>query len=333
MVALLRFFYTSRADLTALLVVAMWGVSAPFRKAALDEFDVLPFTALRFLGVLILGWTVFIWCQRMIGDRSHFARSDLPSLILSGVCGYTIYLLVGLIGLDYTTAFSNSLLLATAPLFAALILWGLRLERSCAPQWLGMCIAFIGVAIFVWEKAQAGLQAASIGDLISLAAALGFAIYTVANKRLLARRSQIAVMTYTLTIGAIPALAISVPSLPSQDWSRVTLLGWGALVWTIAIGVYLAWTLWNWVLAHLSAIHATAFLYLVPMVSGICSWLLLDEQFDWLKIVCLARDSDGIGAGAFAEARLGSESHGSSQGGWLGDVSLHGRQQQSQTRH
>lgn len=285
MVTLMRYLHSSRVDLTALLVVTIWGISAPFRKAALAEFDVLPFTALRFLGMLALGWSVLLWHWRVTGERSRLTLSDWPSLIVSGVCGYTVYLLIGLIGLDYTTAFSNSLLLATAPLFAGLILWGLRRESIERLQWLGMGLAFVGVAIFVWEKARTGLQAASLGDLISLAAALGFAIYTVTNKRLLARHSQVVVMTYTLTIGSIPALAISIPSLPGQDWSQVTLLGWGALMWTIAIGVYLAWTLWNWVLAHMDATRTTVFLYLVPVVSGLFSWFFLGEHFGRLKII------------------------------------------------
>src|SRR6266511_3610952 len=49
-------FRRYRADLVALLVVTIWGISAPFRKAALAEFDVMPFTALRFLGMLVLSW-------------------------------------------------------------------------------------------------------------------------------------------------------------------------------------------------------------------------------------------------------------------------------------
>ena len=284
MSTLLRFFQTYRVDLTALFVVTIWGISAPFRKAALAEFDVLPFTALRFLGMLVLGWSVLGWHWRKTGER-RLTLGDWPSLVLSGICGYTIYLVAGLVGLDYTTAFSNSLLLATAPLFAALFLWALRLESIHRIQWLGLALAFFGVAIFVWEKARTGFAAASLGDLISLAAALGFAVYTVLNKRLLARHSQIVVTTYTLTLGAIPALAISLPSLPAQDWSRVTLIGWGALAWSVAIGVYLAWSLWNWVLAHMAAARTTVFLYLVPVVSGVFSWMLLGEHFGQLKIV------------------------------------------------
>lgn len=285
MATLRRFSQAYRVDLIALLVVTIWGISAPFRKAALAQFDVLPFTALRFLAMLVLGWAVLFLHWRKTGAYSRLALADLPGLVLSGVCGYTVYLLVGLVGLHYTTAFSNSLLLATAPLFAALVLWGLRLESIRRPQWLGMCLAFVGVAVFVWEKVQTGFQTASLGDLISLTAALGFAIYTVTNKQLLARHSQVAVMTYTLTIGAVPALIVSLPTLPTQDWSRITLLGWGALAWTVVVGVYLAWTLWNWVLTHLEVTRAAVFLYLVPVVSGIFSWYLLGEGFGLLKVV------------------------------------------------
>jgi drug/metabolite transporter (DMT)-like permease len=148
-----------------------------------------------------------------------------------------------------------------------------------------MGLALVGAVIFVWDKAQVGLQTAGFGDLLSLAAALGFAIYTVANKRLLARHSAIVVITYTLTIGAVPALLVALPRLPAQDWSRITLLGWSALVWTIAVGVYLAWTLWNWVLARMPATRAALFLYLVPVVSGLLSWYLLDEHFGRLKVL------------------------------------------------
>ena len=285
MTTLRSIFHTYRVDLTALVVVTIWGISAPVRKAALAQFDVLPFTALRFLGMLALGWGVLCWHRYLQGADSRIALTDLPSLALSGVCGYTVYVFVGLVGLHYTTAFSNSLLLATAPLFASLVLWGCRLEPIGRPQWLGMGLALVGAVTFAWDKAQAGPQTAGVGDLLSLAAALGFAIYTVANKRLLARHSAIVVMTYTLTIGAVPALLVALPRLPAQDWSRITLLGWGALVWTIAVGVYLAWTLWNWVLARMPATRAALFLYLVPIVSGLCSWSLLDEHFGLLKVL------------------------------------------------
>ncbi len=271
-------------EFTALLVVSIWGVSFPFRRAALAEFDVLPFTALRFSGMLVLTWAVWFWRRQQTGERCRIARADWPYLIVSGVCGYTLYLLVGLVGLDYTTAFSNTLLLATAPLFAALLLWGLRLEALSRPQWVGMALAWLGIGIFVGEKVLTGLQTASLGDLLSLAAAAAFAIYTVVNKRLVTRYALPVVMTYTVTIGAIPALLLSLPALPSQDWSQVTRLGWSALAWSVVIAVYLAWTLWNWVIARLGVARTAVFLYLVPLMGGLASWLLLGEGLGITKL-------------------------------------------------
>ena len=299
----MRLFHTYRIDLVALLVVTIWGVSAPFRKAALAEFDVLPFTALRFLGMLVLSWSVWGWRRRVPGEGCRIARADLPSLILSGVCGYTLYLLLGLVGLHYTTAFSNSLLLATTPLFATMLLWGLRLEPIGRTQVLGILLALVGMVVFVREKVQIGLQMASVGDTISLAAALGFAVYTVTNKRLLARYSVTVVMTSTLTVGAVPALVLSLPTMFTQDWSRITLLGWSALAWTVVVGVYLAWTLWNWVVAHIGASRPAAFMYLVPVVSGILSWLFLGEDVGLLKVSGALIIFSGLAIGQRAQER------------------------------
>jgi drug/metabolite transporter (DMT)-like permease len=100
-------------------------------------------------------------------------------------------------------------------------------------------------------------------------AALGFAVYAVMNKRPLKRYSVTSAMTYTLTMGAVPAFLLSLPAVSTQDWSRITSLGWGALARTVVVGVYLAWMLWNWVVARMDASRAAAFMYLAPVVSGI----------------------------------------------------------------
>src|SRR5713226_8272815 len=83
MTTLRSLFHAYRVDLTALVVVTIWGISAPVRKAALAQFDVLPFTALRFLGMLVLAWSVFGWHRHVTGDSGRVARADLPSLVLS----------------------------------------------------------------------------------------------------------------------------------------------------------------------------------------------------------------------------------------------------------
>ena len=272
------------ADLAALLAVTIWGVSFVFQKVTLEELDPLAFTFARFLGMLVIGWGVLFW-RRVGGSPIGVARADLPGLALAGVLGYSLYILLSTVALSYTTAFSNALLVATAPLFTALLLRMLKLERIAAGQVVAMLVSLGGILVFLSEKVQVGLRTASMGDLISLVAAFFFAAYSVANKPLVARYPIAIVMAYTLTIGAIPALLISLPSTLAQDWGRVSAAGWAGLVWSIVVPVYVAWTLWSWAIARAGVARTSVFMYLVPLIGGLASWTVLGEGFGLLKVV------------------------------------------------
>jgi drug/metabolite transporter (DMT)-like permease len=85
--------------------------------------------------------------------------------------------------------------------------------------------------------------------------------------------------TYTLTIGAVPVLLICLPALLSQDWARVTLAGWAAVVWASIVPVYFAWSVWSWATARVGVARTSVYMYLVPIISGVTSALFLGESF------------------------------------------------------
>lgn len=274
----------NRIVLAALGVVLLWGTNFVFLKEIFDEFDVFPFLLVRYLGLLVLAWTVVAVRSRRGGLPVRIARADRPRLALAGILGFSVYTTLSMIGLDYTTAFSNALLLATAPMFAALLLRGLRSEAIAPGQWPAMALAFGGVALFLGEKVQNGWTSAGLGDLISLAAALFFAAYTVANRPLLARYPTPIVMAWTLTIGAAPVLLLALPRLPGQEWGAISATAWLVVGWSTVMPMYVAYTIWTWV-SHRDGVARTAlFIYLVPIVGGVTSWLLLDEAFGLQKV-------------------------------------------------
>jgi drug/metabolite transporter (DMT)-like permease len=281
-------------DLAALLTVTVWGVSFTFQKAALEEMDPLAFAFVRYLGMIALGWGTLAWRHRAAGARIGIDRADLPRAALAGVLGYTLYILLSTVGLSYTTAFSTSLLIATAPLFSALLLWASRLEPIGGRQWGGMLLSLLGVLLFMAEKVHGGWGAAGLGDVMCMVGALFFAAYGVANKPLLARYSVATVMAYTLTIGAIPVLALSLPSTVAQDWTGISGAAWRALLWSIVVPVYVAWSVWSWSIARIGVARTSAFMYLVPVFGGAASWLHLGEGFGSLKIVGAALTLGGV---------------------------------------
>jgi drug/metabolite transporter (DMT)-like permease len=273
-----------QADLVALLVVSIWGVSFAFQKVALDQFDARTFMCLRYLGMLGVGWGVLLHHRWKSGEAIRVPRRDLPGLALAGVLGYTFYIPLSTFGLSYTTAFSNALLIAVAPLFTITLLRALRLEPIRPGQYAGMLVAVVGVAVFVLPALRFGTGHNGMGDLLSLAGAAFFAAYSVASKPLLSRYRLPAMMAYTLTIGTVPVILPLLPWLFRQRWDAITTGGWAAFAWTVVLPVYVAWTLWNWTIGRVGVARASIFMYLVPVVGGITSWILFGEGFGPLKI-------------------------------------------------
>jgi drug/metabolite transporter (DMT)-like permease len=274
---------TLRYDLVALLVVAIWGVSFAFQKKALDEIDVAAFTCVRYIGMIALAWVVLL-ARRAAGLSIGIARADLPRAALAGVLGYTIFIVLSTVGLGRTTAFSTALLVGTAPLFAALILHVLRLETIVRWQVAGMVVSLVGVVVFLAEKILARLGEAGAGDLLSVTGALFFAAYSVTSKPLGSRYAIPVVIAHTSTIGALPVILVTLPAALARDWSTVSGTAWASLAWTIVVPVYLAWSLWGWVIARNGVARASLFMFLVPVAGAVASRLLFGETFHPLKL-------------------------------------------------
>ncbi len=273
------------------MVVIVWGVNFAILKFALGQFEVLAFTFLRFAGMVALAWAVVFWREH---GRLHIERQDWLRLGAAGLLGYTGYIQLSIVGLNFTTAFSNAILIAAAPLFAALMLWAWRVEPVGRARAIGFGVSFLGVTVFLADKLHGGQLIAGLGDGISLLAAVFYAAYQVVLKPLLARYPATVVTAYTLAIGSVPVFLICLPSLLHQDWARVNPTGWTVLAWSTVAPVYLAWTLWSWATARAGVGATNAFIFLVPVASGLTSFVLLGEAFGAVKLAGAALVLTGL---------------------------------------
>src|SRR3981081_1562923 len=280
--------------LVALVTAIVWGVNFPFLKVALAELSPLAFTFWRYLLMLALAWIVLAWQHRRSGMAVTVDPADSPRLALAGVLGFSLYMVFSIVGVSETTAFSNALMIALAPLFSALLLFAWRMERIRGIQVVGMVLSLVGVVIFLADKARGGVGIATVGDLLSLLAALFYAAYTVSLKPLLGKYPATVVTAYTLSIGAVPVLWLSAPALLAQDWSRVDVAGWAVLLWASIFPVYAAWTAWSWATARAGVARTNVFLYLVPVVSGVMAFFLLGEPFGPVKLAGAALALGGL---------------------------------------
>ncbi|MDQ4099949.1 MAG: DMT family transporter [Chloroflexota bacterium] len=269
-------------ELALLTVVILWSSTFVLTKDAFEQISPLAFAFIRFLLITVLAFGVL--AVRGLGSRRgrywRIDRADLARFAIAGFFGYTLYQLGFVLGLERTSPFSSSLLIAMVPLFTMLIVTALG-DRPPPIAWLGLAVAIAGVVLFLSDREGGGSWA---GNLISLGAGLAFATYGVLNRPLVARYPPETVSAFTTLAGSIPLLLVSLPAARAQDWAGLGVGTWLVILYMVVLPVYVAYILWNWAIARRGVAIATSASLSVPIVSGILSALFYAEGFGVLKV-------------------------------------------------
>ncbi len=249
--------------------IVLWGSAYVAIRVALDGFSVAGLTA----GRVVVSGLVLAVVAPFVGVRRP-ARRDLPRLVLCGIVGVTGYQVLLNAGQRTVPAGTTSLLINTAPLFAALLAWLLLRDHPGGRRWAGIAIGFVGAAVMALGEGD-GLRLSGNALLIVIAA-LCFALFIVLQKPLLRRYSGIEVTCYAMWAGTlvalpfVPALAGDLPSAGTGPVLAVLFLG----IATSAIG----FATWAYALSRFDVATTANALYLLPIVAVSAGWLILGEQ-------------------------------------------------------
>src|SRR5437870_12363298 len=107
----------SAVDLWMLLLVSIWGANIVALKFAVSNMGALGFVALRFT----LGTLVMLGLWRVFEGSERISRRAWPAVIALGIIGYTGYQFFFISEIKYSTTSNTSLIVATAPVWVALI--------------------------------------------------------------------------------------------------------------------------------------------------------------------------------------------------------------------
>ena len=263
-----------------LFVVSLWASTFLVTKAVFAEVSPLAFAFVRFALMIVLAFAIL--ALRSHGRLPPIRRTDLLRFLVAGLTGYTLYQLGFVLGLDRTSPFSSSLLIAMVPFFTMAFL-ALTGERPPRRSWVGLAVGLAGVVVFLADKI--GSPGSLVGDALSLGAAVSFAVYGLVNRPLVRNYPPEAYTAYALLAGTIPLLVIATPAALTQNWGAISFWGWVGIIYMVVLPVYVAYMLWNWAIARRGAATATTLSLLVPILSGLFSVLLFGEGFDFLKLV------------------------------------------------
>lgn len=214
------------------------------------------------------------------GMRLPEAR-DLPAILACGLLGFTVYH-VGLnFGERTVEAGAASLLIATAPIFVALLSHLFLSERLRMAGWIGMSLSFCGAAVISFG--QGGGYAFDPNALPVLLAALGESVYFTIQQRYLRKYGSLAFTTYAIWAGTLfalfflPGLVAEAPSASLQATISAVFLG--------LCPTAVAYVTYAYVSSRMSAPVSASFLYLIPALAFLIAWLWLGEVPDLVSVL------------------------------------------------
>jgi drug/metabolite transporter (DMT)-like permease len=266
-----------------ILVSIIWGVNFSFVKYALADFSPLSFTLLRFTLASLFLITV------MLVKREPLAveRRDISAVFTLGFIGITLYNILFMEGLQYTTASNSALFISTSPLFASLILALIKKERITSQTIAGLLMSTGGVFLIIRSR-PGGLSFSRgniAGDLLTISAAAFWALYTIKARPLLDKYSAIKITAYSMAAGTALLLPISGYELLHQSWCTVSARSWAAFMFSAFISGGLAFTLWYQGVQTIGVTRTVVYHYIVPFVAVLFAAVFLDEMITFLKVL------------------------------------------------
>lgn len=259
--------------LAALLIVLAWGVSFVSTKVLLDN-------GLRPAEIYIYRFLLAYLLVLCVCHKRLFSNSLRDELLFAtcGLCGGSIYFIAENTALEYTLVSNVSLITAISPLLTTFLIGMIyKSERPSKGIYIGSIVALIGVACVIFNSSFV-VKMNPIGDLLSFAAALSWAVYSLVLRKLNALYSIMFISRKTFFYGVLTALPYMLTE--PQITSPAVLLQ--ADVWPhmLFLGVFasmIAYVIWAQSVKHLGAITASNYIYLQPIVTLIASVIILSE--------------------------------------------------------
>jgi len=264
---------TQRLQAIAALVVTVvfWGSAFIGIRAVVASEAYSPgqlSSARLLIAAVLLGGLVAARGGIRIPDKRD--RLTFLALGATGQCLYHLLLNTGERTVDGGTA---SLLIAIAPMLAALTAVFMLGERLSVAGWLGTVAAFVGAAMIA-VAAGASLSGGP-GIILVLVATVLWALYLVIQKTLADRYDSLELTAWPMWIGATLLLPFAF-SLPRA----VTDAPWTATAAIVFLGAFCsvaAFMTWAYAIRRLPVTVATSALYTVPVAAFVVGLVFLRE--------------------------------------------------------
>jgi drug/metabolite transporter (DMT)-like permease len=270
--------------------IAIWGTTFVSTKVLIQS-GLSPAEIFTYRFVLAY---VAIW---FFSPRRLFSANwrDEGLMAAVGLTGGSLYFLTENTALETTLASNVSLLVCTAPIWTAL------LSKVFDPRdplgsrlWLGSLAGLAGSALVVFNGSFV-LALNPLGDALSIAAALSWAVYSLVMRDLSTRYGVMFITRKVFFYGLVTLLPFLF--LPGTGYHPQTLTEpavWGNLLFLGLVASFVCFAVWNRVLKEIGIVASSNYIYLNPVFTMIAAALVLDERITWIAVAGLVLIALGL---------------------------------------
>lgn len=264
----------------ALATICVWGSTFIFSKTLLDVFTPVQIMLLRFF----VAYAV-LWCMYPKTEKTT-ARDNLGIFFMS-LFADTVYFLCENNALRYTLASNVSILVASAPIWTAVLahffIKGNKLRKNTV---YGSIIALVGVALVVFNGTVV-LKFNPFGDMLSMAAAICWALYSVMITHYVHRFSSFFLMrrmTFFAILTTLPlAFFMGELNMPLYEFADPHKLFCIAFLGILGSGI--SYVTWNIATRRLGIVKVNTYIYVNPFVTLVTGALFLHEPITLMSVI------------------------------------------------
>jgi drug/metabolite transporter (DMT)-like permease len=271
--------------LEALFAVVIWGGTFIATKIALREVSPATIVWLRFaMGVIILGAAVLLRKQFALPEKNEWAY-----FALLGFIGVAFHQWLQANGLKTAQATTTAWIVASAPVFIAILGWLVLREKLGWERAGGIGFAALGVLLVVSKGNLGALfsgKEGTIGDLLVFISAPNWAVYTILSRRELARHPAARMMFYVMLLGWLFTTVWIFGFGPGiSEIGQLTFSGWSAVLMLGIFGSGFAYIAYHDALQALPASQLGAFLNIEPLVTALLAAVMIGESLTIVSLI------------------------------------------------
>lgn len=277
-------YLTLLAHIGTLLTVTFWATSFLGSKVLMDRGGFTPVEVYVYRFMLAYILLLFMTFRHI---KSNSWRDEL-TFFISGICSGSLYFITENYALRLTTAGNVSLLASISPLFTTFLMALVFKQKIKSGVIIGSALAIVGVGCIIFSNG-ASLELRPQGDLLALAAALCWAIYTIAVRRVIPLYTSWFITRKLFFYGVITALPLLI--IQNEPMHLHLLFNIHQpeyllnLLFLVICCSILAYLIWNESMKILGSVVANNYLYLQPPITMVAGYFLLGERIFMLGYI------------------------------------------------